>query len=285
MKRIIAAMAVMMVLCLFIVGAGAIESDVGAVGSDVESVSEGVFETSETVAIGAITEVETADVEEIVSSLISGNESKAQAVIKLAGLMGITVEDAEALIDSFIAFGDQHFEESDLWATLKADVNEHPDKWIMIALISLAFLALVVFLIRSVVKNTMTQTNTKIKIASIESHAACVEKQVGEQKEELDIIKAEAEELREMLKTALQLLTAETVAVDTLRENSDKSLAVTTESSLQILQLLNIAMDRKVPIASEKTRKLWYEDSVAKIKSKAGIGEQAGDTAGGGSDE
>lgn len=287
MKRIfIAAMAVMMVLCLFIVGAGAIESEIGAVESIAsESATESEIEASETAAADVITEVETADVEEIVSSLIAGNESKAQAVIKLAGLMGITVEDAEALIDSFIAFGDAHFEESDLWATLKADVNEHPDKWIIIALCALGFLALIVILIRGSVKNTITQTNMKIKIASVETHAAGVEKQVEEQKQQLIEIKAEADELRAMLVSVIDILSTEAAAVDSLKANSETSLQVTEESALQILQLLNIAMDRKVPIASEKARKLWYEDAVAKVKAKAGIGEQTGDTAGGGSDE
>lgn len=279
-------MAVMMVLCLFIVGAGAIESEIGAVESIVsESAAESEIEASETAAVGVITEVETADVDEIVSSLIAGNESKAQAVIKLAGLIGITVEDAEALIDKFIAFGDAHFEESDLWETFKADVNEHPDKWIIIALCALGFLALIVILIRNSIKNTLTQTNTKIRIGAVEDNVAGVEKQVGEQKQQLIEIKAEADELRAMLVSVIDMLTTETAAVDSLKANSETSLQVTEESALQILQLLNIAMDRKVPIASEKARKLWYEDAVAKVKAKAGIGEQAGDTAGGGSDE
>lgn len=287
MKRIfIAAMAVMMVLCLFIVGAGAIESEIGAVGSIAsESAAESEIEASETAAADVITEVETADVDEIVSSLIAGNESKAQAVIKLAGLIGITVEDAEALIDKFIAFGDQHFEESDLWEAFKADVNEHPDKWIIIAICALGFLALIVILIRNSIKNTLTQTNTKIRIGAVEDNVAGVEKQVGEQKQQLIEIKAEADELRAMLVSVIDMLTTETAAVDSLKANSETSLQVTEESALQILQLLNIAMDRKVPIASEKARKLWYEDAVAKVKAKAGIGEQAGDTAGGGSDE
>jgi hypothetical protein len=263
-----------------------------------EKASDGEFEASGTVTEAVVT-TEAATVaatEEIVSAdatiayseeiteidgealveIIEGSESKTQAVIKLAEMMGITVEDAEALIDKFITFGDEHFEDSDLWATLKADVETHPDKWIIIALVALAFVALVVFLIRSTVKNTLTQTNTKIKIGAIESHAAGVEAQVKENKAELDAIKAEADELREMLGTILELITIEREAVDSLKANSDTSLKVTEESAFQILQLLNIAMDRKVPIVNEAARKLWYQDAVAKVKARAGLTDQTG---------
>ena len=287
MKRyIFTALTVIMLLSLFVLSAGASESNTAAVESVVsESAAESEIESSDTVetsivtntesaTAGDITESEAADVEELVSELISGSESKAQVVIGLAGLMGITVEDAEALIDSFIAFGDEHFEEDDLWTTLKADISTHPDKWLIVAFCALVFLALVIFLIRSVIKNTMIQTNTKIKIASIESHAAGVEKLVQEQKKELDEIKSEADELREMIGTAIQLILAETESVDSMKANSERSLELTGESVLQILQLLNIAMDRKVPIVSEKAKRLWYEDAVAKVKAKVGATEE-----------
>lgn len=273
-----------MVLSLFVLGAGATESNIEAVESSTEeNGSESVFDGSETAAESLTESVEGSETaaesyidEDILDELISGSESKAQAVIKLAEAMGITVEDAEALIDKFITFGDKHFEGSDLWTTLKADVKEHPDKWIMIALIALAFVALVVFLIRSVIKNTLTQTNTKIKIASIESHASGVEKQVKEQKVELDEIRAEAMIMRETLDTILQMLTAEREAVGSLKENSDTSLKLSEESAFQILQLLNIAMDRKVPVVTPEARKLWYDNAVAKLKKTVGEADKPG---------
>lgn len=280
-RKFIAIMAVIMALALLTVGAGATEGDSGTVESlETENATESVFEGSETVAevesVLDSTAAESYIDEDILDELISGSESKTQAIIKLAELMGITVEDAEALIDKFITFGDEHFEESDLWATLKADVGLHPDKWIMIALIALAFVALVVFLIRSVIKNTLTQTNTKIKIAAIESHASGVEEKVMEQKAELDEIKAEALEMREILDTILQTLIAESEAVGSLKENSDTSLKLSEESAFQILQLLNIAMDRKVPAVTPEARKLWYDNSVAKLKKAAGLTDKSG---------
>ena len=286
-RKFIAIMAVIMALALLTVGAGATESDSGTVESlSPENATESVFEGSETVAevenestldaIESETFAESYIDEDILGELISGSESKTQAVIKLAEAMGITVEDAEALIDKFITFGDEHFEDSDLWSALKQDVNLHPDKWIIIALVALAFVALVVFLIRSVIKNTLTQTNTKIKMASIEEHAKGVEKQGEELKVQFTALKEEADEMRETLDTVLQLLMSEAEAVGSLKSNSDTSLKLSEESAFQILQLLNIAMDRKVPTVTPEARNLWYDNSVAKLKKVAGVTDKSG---------
>lgn len=289
MKRILVfTLAAVMVLSLFVVGAGAIESDTAAdVGAEAESAAESVFEGSEAEQESAadtvlVPEASTESESEayidgdILDDIISGSESKTQAVIKLAEAMGITVEDAEALIDKFITFGDEHFEDSDLWSALKQDVNLHPDKWIMIALIALAFVALVVFLIRSVIKNTLTQTNTKIKMASIEEHAKGMEKQGEELTVKFTALKEEADEMRETLDTVLQLLMSEAEAVGSLKSNSDTSLKLSEESAFQILQLLNIAMDRKVPVVTPEARKLWYDNSVAKLKKTVGEADKPG---------
>ena len=286
-RKFIAIMAVIMVLALLTVGAGATEGDSGTVESlSPENATESIFEGSETVAeaesestldaIESETFAESYIDEDILGELISGSESKTQAVIKLAEAMGITVEDAEALIDKFITFGDEHFEDSDLWSALKQDVNLHPDKWIIIALVALAFVALVVFLIRSVIKNTLTQTNTKIKMASIEEHAKGVEKQGEELKVQFTALKEEADEMRETLDTVLQLLMSAAEAVGSLKSNSDTSLKLSEESAFQILQLLNIAMDRKVPTVTPEARKLWYDNSVAKLKKVAGVTDKSG---------
>lgn len=302
MKRIfIAAMAVMMVLCLFIVGAGAIESEIGAVGSIAsESAAESVFDTSEGIEETAPTvdEVVTETVSTVaeidsraVAELIDGVGSKYEAALKLAGIFGISVEDAEALVDNIVVFGDEHFEEDDAWLAVRKDILSNPDKWTIIAIVALGFVALLVFLIRSLIKNTITQTNTKLKLADIDKHEVEVRGDLKELKSnnsdllvtleavkglmegEYEELKKENEDLKELLSTVRELIEGESAAVDSLKANSETSLKVTEESALQILQLLYIAMDRKVPIASREARKLWYDDSVAKVKNAAGLSE------------
>lgn len=301
MKRyIFAAFAVLMILSLFVLSAGASESVSGIVeGLESESSSDGVFEGSETIAEtvtrapdveGSVAESAGIDAD-VLMDAVSGAQSKAEAVIKIAELFGISISDAEELLDGFVAFGDEHFEESDMWLTIRSDIVTHPDKWTIIAIAALGFVALMVFLIRSAIKNTLTQTNTKLKLADIDDHQLASDKKllaldadnkeikelVGDVKAMLEgkseELKRENEELKALLETVRGLIEGESAAVDSLKANSETSLKVTEESALQILQLLNIAMDRKVPIATKEARKLWYDDAVAKVKAKAGIAD------------
>ena len=297
MKRyIFIALAVMMALWLLVLGVSASESDAGTVeSSDVESASEGVFEAFEEVdetvdqsvaeTSAAVDEIDT----QAVIELINGVGNKYEAALKLAGICGISVEDAGKLVDNIVVFGDEYFEEKDSWQVIRNDIISNPDKWTVIAIAALGFLALMVFLIRSLIKNTLTQTNTKLKLADIADNEAAtnnklealeeksenLKNSIDEMKEllvgESSELKQENDELKEILGAVRDLLEAESATVDSLKANSETSLHVTEESALQILQLLNIAMDRKVPTVTKEARKLWYDDAVAKVKAKAGI--------------
>ena len=221
--------------------------------------------------------------DEAVSELIAGTGSKVEAVVLIAGLFGISVEEAETMVDNFIAFGDQHFEDSDIWAAVRADASKHPEKWVMYALILLVLAAVAGVIIRCLIKNAMTQTNNKLKFKEINEHEeeTCLKLdeikillgEIKEKEAELYKIERENEELKGLIQNVIALIEGESAAVDSLKANSETSLKVNEETALQIVQLLNIAMDRKVPIASAGARKLWYEDAITKIKEKAGMTE------------
>ena len=69
--------------------------------------------------------------------------------------------------------------------------------------------------------------------------------------------------LNEISEMAVTMLSA----VDLLKTNSESALNVNIEQALQTVQLLNIALGRQMPHVSDSTRRVWYEDSVAKIKA------------------
>ena len=247
----------------------------------VESISESETDLSATES-EAISEGGGAYIDdEAVSELIAGTGSKVEAVVLIAGLFGISVEEAEAMVDNFIAFGDEHFEDSDIWAAVRADASKHPEKWVIYALILLMLAAVAGVLIRCLIKNAMTQTNNKLKFKAINKHEedTCLKlgeikillEEIKEKEAELDELKGENKELKELLQSIKELIEGESAAVDSLKANSETSLKVNEETALQIVQLLNIAMDRKVPIVSASARKLWYESTILKIKEKAGL--------------
>ena len=255
-----------------------------------ETVGETVNETvTEAPAVEDSAEESVGIDADVLMDAVSGAQSKTEAVLKIAEIFGISLSDAEVLVNGFVAFGDEHFEESDMWLTIRDDIVTHPDKWTIIAIVALGFVALLVFLIRSLIKNTLTQTNTKLKLADIDDHQMASDRKLesldADSKEikeliggvkallegESEELKRENEDLKELLVAVRGLIENESAAVDSLKANSETSLKVTEESALQILQLINIAMDRKVPITTREARKLWYSDAVAKVKAKAGL--------------
>lgn len=291
---ILIAVLVLIAISVTILNVSATDATYEAVVEETEeSVVEGAETADETVTEAPALEdsaEESVNVDaEILMGAVSGSQSKTEAVLKIAEIFGISLSDAEVLVNGFVAFGDEHFEESDMWLTIRDDIVTHPDKWTIIAIVALGFVALMVFLIRSLIKNTLTQTNTKLKLADIDDHQMASDRKLesldADNKEikeliggvkallegESEELKRENEGLKELLVAVRDLIENESAAVDSLKANSETSLKVTEESALQILQLINIAMDRKVPITTREARKLWYDDAVAKVKAKAGL--------------
>jgi hypothetical protein len=222
--------------------------------------------------------------------IIGDAESRLDAIVKIAGAMGITLDEAEALLDKMVALGDEHLSDSDIWNDVKADILEHPDRWIIVALVVLMLIALVTFIIRGLIKNTTAQAATRANIIDIKENEAKISEKVNAATKKLSSIegehveiKAEMCEIRELAEQMQRVVDAskdETArihemaitmlsAVERIKTDSASALKVNEEQALQTVQLLNIAMGRKLPTVSQSTRKVWYEDAVSKIKEAA----------------
>lgn len=281
------------VLCMaFILPVGAIESEVE--NSTVGKIEEGTGAESEKLTAvetlqGDVTEQvlesETADIGEIIENA----DSKLDAIAAIANAMGITLEEAEAFLDKMVSLGDEHFGESDLWADVKASISEDPEAWTVAALVVLMLLALVIFLIRGLIKNTTAQAATKANIADIKAVLGIdndsgksmtidsLEKKIGG----VGATAGRLESLLDLQSAAiiaalgevLEAIRGEDAKLSVIEGNSAASLKINSEQALQIVQLLNIALGRQMPKVSDATRKVWYDDSVSKIKEAAGVKE------------
>ena len=231
-----------------------------------------------------------------INNVISNSQSKTEAIVNIADMFGIPVSDAEALVNTLVALGDERFKESDTWLIIRNNIIEHPDLWTIIAIVSLGFIALVAFLIRCLIRNALTQTNTKLKLNDLDKHGKEMDGKLevvdADNKEIISLLggikellegesaetRRENEDLKARMEVIREAIADESAAVDSLKANSETSLNVTEESALQILQLLNIAMGRKVPTVTEGARRVWYDDAVAKIKAKAEISDDGEQT-------
>ena len=307
MKKIFYYMiALVMVISLAVVPAVATDAETEAItkGEVVETASEAIGAVTETEQVSEIdtkTETETeADTESEtettdIVAIIGSSESRLDAIVKLAGTLGITLDEAEALLDKMVAIGDEHFGESDLWADVKASISENPEAWTVAALVVLMLMLLVIFIIRGLIKNTIAQSATKANITDIKTVLG-INKDTGKS-ETLDGLKADILGLKknaERVETELAEvntkceMTQETTdmalskvedilekaidmldKVEVIERNSANALKVNVEQALETVELLNIAMGRKLPTVSEATRKVWRDNAVSKIKAFA----------------
>lgn len=272
-----------------------VATDVAESASDtITETVETITETSEETAEGstdASTEAETEDI----AAIIGGADNKLEAIVGLAGAMGITLEEAEAILNKMVALGDEHLAESDIWMEIKASILNNPETWTIVVLVALMLVALAVFLIRGQIKNTSAQAATKANIIDIKKNEAEMRTAMSSATTKLNAIGREHESIKfqmdeiyqmaeDMLKNVEESKATEEKicemaalmlsAVDLLKANSETSLNVNREQALQTVQLLNIAMGRQMPRVSETTRKVWYEDAVAKIKESATVSEE-----------
>jgi hypothetical protein len=293
--------AVVTVMCLAIVPAVATEAETEAIteGEVVETATEAIGAVTETEQVSEIdtkTETETeADTESEtettdIVAILGDADSRLDAIVKLAGTMGITLEEAEALLDKMVALGDEHFGEHDFWLNIRESIENNPDTWTIAILTVLMLLALVIFLIRGLIKNTREQSKNRINIEDIKKTEAVNSQRLTEQSVKLSgienehaDIKAEIAEINakcELTQKATDIALSKvddilTKAVDmfdkveVIERNSANALKVNVEQALETVELLNIAMGRKLPTVSETTRKVWRDNAVSKIKAFA----------------
>lgn len=232
-------------------------------------------ETSvETIAETTI-EAEQTEVEESVEALpeISENASFSEIVLAIADAFGVSTEKAEEMVASIRNLGDRYLSDSDLWDMIVMDMDAHPARWTTIGLLLAVVLVLIGLLIKRVISDSTALSKLKISVAgiykalsvedgdnpSIPTMIAEKNEQINTLVEENAVLSGQVEELTSVVQTLLDKIQKSEV-------NSDTSLKITEEMSLQILQLLNLALDRKTPITTKEARTLWYSATQNKIK-------------------
>ena len=264
MKKLIIA-AVLIAVLLFALPVSATEVETGI---ETEVISEDTAEIATTVAV---------DVE------IGEELSFSETVLAIADKLGISVEEAEDLVQSIREFGDEYFSDTDLWSRVTADMDAHPAKWTIFGLLAALVLFLIGLLIKRVISDATTLSRIKITLkeirkalfgdedeqseGSIRAMIAAKNGQIDELGGQVAQLGSENAALVAKTEALEQCVLALNEVIRKLESNSDTSLKITEESALQILQLLNLALDRKVPVTTKEARALWYSATQNKIKT------------------
>lgn len=240
----------------------------------VSATDDTTFFESET-SVETTIEAEQTEVEESVEALpeISENASFSEIVLAIADAFGVSTEKAEEMVASIRNLGDRYLSDSDLWDMIVMDMDAHPARWTTIGLLLAVVLVLIGLLIKRVISDSTALSKLKISVAgiykalsveggdnpSIPTMIAEKNEQINTLVEENAVLSGQVEELTSVVRTLLDKIQKSEV-------NSDTSLKITEEMSLQILQLLNLALDRKTPVTTKEARALWYSATQSKIK-------------------
>ena len=245
-------------------------------------------------ATEVVTEETTEAVTEVVTEAdIDGAMSLSEMILALAQRFGISVEDAEELVGDVKNVGDKYLEGNSLWDKISEDIQKNPAKWTIYGIVALLVLFLIGVLIKRVINDALNGQRQRIAIENIDKSingdddapGNSLRELINKKNDDIDLLGEErvglekrVDELKlmtDMLSTKVECLSK---IAEKMEKNSDTSLKMTEESALQILQLLNIALDRKVPITSKEARQIWYEHTQNNIKSIYEGAQNGGET-------
>lgn len=267
---------VMLVLAVLLLPISASESMTESVTEiETESASEIVTELTSEGASEALTEAISIDEDaasEIIG-IIEDSGSKTQAILEIAEKLGITYEEAEDVLDTFLEVGDKYLGENKIWIGFKRDVQENLQFWVIVVVCALSVLTIIVMIFIQVAKtnpmmrksmfgmdkalgytektsNAILQTLGEIKSL----HAEATEKEAVYQK-----IIAEKEDNILKLEEKIKRLEEES--------KKEKRNMVLTESYIfQILKL--ICARTNLPISDRAAIDLWKAKGIELLKEE-----------------
>lgn len=225
--------------------------------------------TTETVATDAYTEPPVATVpldSEVISEvidIIETSDTKAEAVLAVVELLGVSTEEAENIINALIAVGDEYLGQSDAWIGFKKDVQENMKFWAVIiaCLASVITIAGVIFVfiarVNPELARSMFGTAEALKICksqtvtvteSLSSMTEFVKGYADKEKAYNALLAARDEQI--------QNLVEEIKNIELESEKQRRNVALAEMYDLQILKL--ICARSQMPLADKAAVDLWY---------------------------
>lgn len=234
--------------------------------------------TPETEAVEMVTEALEIDSEaasEIVD-IIEASGTKAEAIVALAEKMGISIEDAEKLVDSMIEVGDKYLGDTKWWVGFKSTVESDMQFWILVVLIALVALALLSYSLTMHIKFSSPMKRLDYSMNSEHGLANTVKASCDENSQTLG-------EMKELYKTALEnkaiyekeLLdkdgeilrcNEQIVQLKEARIKESKDMLIAAACNLRMLKLV---IDRTaMPITDKATIDLFYANGMKAIEAE-----------------
>jgi hypothetical protein len=264
MKKIICFVMVAIMLIVFgAVTVSATESttEIETVETVVETVeeTEGATEAETTITINK------EDASEIMD-LIENSEDKSSVILALIDKYGCSEEDAEEILQMFVALGDKYLDSNEIWVGFKKDIQEDTQFWIMVIMCVVTAITIILGVFVLLCKTNPTMRRAMLgmvdTIKLVREHVEASLQTLGDMRNDVANLK---EELAQKEETILSL-TKQMADKEASSELERKHMLAAAAYNLRMMKLI---FDRMaVPIADKSTVDHWYAKGVESIKNE-----------------
>jgi DNA replicative helicase MCM subunit Mcm2 (Cdc46/Mcm family) len=224
-------------------------------------------------------EISDEDAEDIIG-IIENSESRGDAILAVAEKIGISAEEAEGIIDTFIALGDKYFGESSTWAKFKNSLQEDKQFWISVFVAGAAVIAIIAFGFILLAKTNPTmrkamfgmEESVKINKAIAQANSQTLE----------NIEKNFNEMSQKMLEMSGQLLEKKETIIalqeelKVLKQAQEKMSRRMLKAEMYDLQAHKLTLARSnLPMTDKSALDLWFARAEESLKEELG-GEDVG---------
>lgn len=262
MKRVFGLVIISAIIAIAVFSAGATDTYITE-----ELTGEESLQTSEnlTEALTEAAAVSVENLEGVINDYESGKISLSEAITVLAEKSGISREEAEAIIDRALAWGDEHLNDTEWWGSTSEVIRENKEFWVVVILAIACIVAIIfggITLFAGVVK----------KVNRIEYGTGTVLKDSGDNK-------AAISQTLGILAEKVNGVIANYNEIKTALEEKDKKLSeqeahiASLESGMLDAEMYNLQIQKLIysrtnlPLTDKSLLDLWYakaEDSLKK---------------------
>lgn len=250
--------------------------NVGATDAENPAIEQTEVSTAELEATEALPESETPlidseAVDEIVS-IFEQADSKPEAIIALAEKLGITTEEAEALINAVIVVGDETFGDNDWWVVFKQNVQEDMQFWAIAIVVIIAALSIFCGIFVLLAKTNPTMKKTLWKMTQMRQDTEIMSTNISETLVNLKdqyAVALEKEAFFEQLLAEKEEKIAElTSKIKDIEEAGETDRLNMLNAEMYILRMIKLICDRTaMPLTDKATIDLFYTKGIESLTS------------------
>jgi TolA-binding protein len=188
-------------------------------------------------------------------------------------MCGCTPEEAEHILDTFIALGDKYCGENEVWVGFKKDVQENTKFWAVAISCGVAGLAIMTFALiligktNPAVRRAMFGMSESLKVSDRMSKAtsqtlAKMESRFNEAMEML-------QEYKEVIKGQEDQIISLSRHIETLKTAIKKERSNLLYAAMNNLRMIKLVIDRTtMPMSDKATVDHWYAKGIDSIKDE-----------------